>query len=179
VMKMEKKKIAILCGFLLSVVVLFFVVSSIMNASKSIDIQLEKEYEDIIYVSDKAEFLLVLKDEKVTNILFLNEEAKKSLADKKIEKKKIEEAVESIIDHLKNDNLLTDTKDIEAKSLKQSSSYQKVISSLNKNLVIYGIDKEVVNGNFTLDVVLDKYHLEDKKDEKENIETLYQYSRRK
>ena len=167
-MKMEKKKIAILCGFLLSVVVLFFVVSSIMNASKSIDIQLEKEYEDIIYVSDKAEFLLVLKDEKVTNILFLNEEAKKSLADKK-----------SIIDHLKNDNLLTDTKDIEAKSLKQSSSYQKVISSLNKNLVIYGIDKEVVNGNFTLDVVLDKYHLEDKKDEKENIETLYQYSRRK
>ena len=69
-MKMEKKKIAILCGFLLSVVVLFFVVSSIMNASKSIDIQLEKEYEDIIYVSDKAEFLLVLKTKKLPIFFF-------------------------------------------------------------------------------------------------------------
>lgn len=178
-MQMEKKKIAILSGLLLSVVLLFFVVGSIMNASKSIDIKLEKEYEDIIYVSDKAQFLLVLKDEKVTNILFLNEEAKDSLSDKKIEKKKIEEAVELIIDHLKNDNLLNDTKDIEVKSLKQSSSYQKVISSFNKNLVIYGINKEIVNGSFTLETVLDKYHLEDKNDEKENLETLYQYSRRK
>lgn len=174
---MKNKKIMIVSILIISVVLLFFIVVSIMKSSKSIDISLEKDYEDIIYVSDKAEFLLVLKDEKVVNILFLNKEASKSLANKKIEGKDIEKATELIIDHLKNDNLLNDTSNIEIKSLKQSNSYQKTTSSFNKNLVIYGISKEAVNGSFTLDTVLTKFHLEDKKQEADNVETLYQYSK--
>ena len=176
---MKNKKIMVVSILIIGVVLLFLVVSSIMKSSKSIDIPLEKNYEDIIYVLDQAEFLLVIKDEKVSNILFLNKEAAGSLANKKIEKKKIEEAVELIIDHLKNDNLLNDMKDIEVKSLKQSNSYQNITSLFNKNLVIYGISKEIINGSFTLDTVLTKFHLEDKKEEIDNIEMLYQYSKRK
>lgn len=174
---MKNKKVMIGSILVFSVLLLFLIVVSVMKSSKSIDISLEKNYEDIIYVSDKAEFLLVLKGEKVANILFLNKYASKSLANKKIEGKGIEEAVELIVDHLKNDNLLDDTSNMEVKSLKQSNSYPKIASSFNKNLVIYGINKEIVNGSFTLEAVLTKFHLEDKKEEANNIEMLYQYSK--
>lgn len=174
---MKNKKVVIVSILVISIALLFLIVVSVMKSSKSIDISLEKDYEDIIYVSDKAEFLLVLKGEKVANILFLNKEASKSLANKKIERKSIEEAVELMIDHLKNDNLLDDTSNMEVRSLKQSNSYPKITSSFNKNLVIYGISKEIVNGSFTLDTILTKFHLEDKKEEADNIEMLYQYSK--
>lgn len=174
---MKNKKVIIGGLFIIGVVLLFFIVTGIMKSSKSINIKLEKAYDDVIYVSDKVEFLMVVKDHKVSNLLFLNKEAVKSLANKGIEKKTIEEATELMIDHLKNDNLLNDTNNMEVKSLKQSNRYQEITSSFNKNLVIYGVNKEIVNGSFTLDTILNRFHLEKKKQEQDNIEVLYQYSK--
>lgn len=174
---MKNKKIMIGSLFVVCILLILLVVLFMMKSGKSMDIPLENDYDDVILVSDKAEFLLVLKEDKVSNILFLNKKAVSALADKKIEKKSTDEAIELIIDHLKNDNLLNDSDNMEVKSLKQSDSYQKVTSSFNKNLVIYGINKEIMNGSFTLDTVLTKFHLEEKKKEQENIETIYQYSK--
>lgn len=175
---MKNKKVIISSIIIVSVLLLFFCVTNVMKSSKSNNIKLETNYEDIIYVSDKAKFLMVVKKDKVSNLLFLNKEASKSLANKKIEEKNVSEATELIIDHLKNDNLLNDTNNMEVKSLKQSSSYQKITSSFNKNLVVYGIRKEMVNGSFTLDVVMEECNMKEKTTELDNIEELYNYSKK-
>lgn len=175
-----KNKNMIIVGCILLVVFIIGGLILLKNAllgSKSIDIKLDTNYQDIIYISDNAKFLMVINDNKVSNLLFLNKESKDSLANKKIEKKNLDESIELIVDHLKNNNLLNDTNDIEIKSLKQSNFYSDIVNYYNKDLVIYGVSKKVMEGSFTLDTVIDEFHLKPKENELENLKELEKLSK--
>lgn len=176
-----KKKGLIIGGIVVGIIViiaLVFLVKTIISNSKSINIKLDKDnYLTSVGVDSKAKFILVInKKEKISNVLFLNKESVDFLANKKIEGKDFASASKIIVDSLKNNNDFEKDVDFNLVDYGNSSIYQNVKEELNKELVIYGVDKEIVDKNDTLSSKILELNLEDKGTDITNLEELYNYS---
>ena len=178
---MKNKNILIV---VISVIVLIFLIlmimlgKNLMNSRKSINIKLNKDsYLALVEVISNSNFIMVInKDNKVSNLLFLNDESL-NLSNKNIEGKTIEEAVKLIVDHLKNNDEFSSDSEFKLVNYDSSSIYSKVLEEFNKEFVIYGVDKNIIENTEILSSKVTSLNLEVKDNELDNIETLYNYSK--
>lgn len=175
-----KSKNIIIIGIISIVIILIggVVVNLMLFSKKSVNKELSTNYQDVIYVSSKAKFLMIVDNSKILNLIFLNKEASSSLKNNGIEGMNFEKGVEKTVDRLKNNNLLNDTKSMEISSLKQSTNFNKIIDLYNKDLVIYGVNKEINSNTFTLENIINELGLNSNATEIENLKTLDSYSKR-
>ena len=175
-----KSKNIIIIGIISIVIILIggVVVNLMLFSKKSVNKELSTSYQDVIYVSSKAKFLMVVDDSKILNLIFLNKEASSSLRNNGIEGMNFEKGIEKIVDRLKNNNLLNDTESMEISSLKQATNFNKIVDLYNKDLVIYGVNKEINSNTFTLENIITELRLNSNANELENLKTLDNYSKR-
>ena len=107
-MNMKNKKIMILVGAIvvLAIVIIGFIIKTVLENGKSINIELDqKNFLGAVEIKSDADFILLINEnEKVSNIIFLNEESVILLSDKRIEGRSIEQAIKKIVDIMKNNN---------------------------------------------------------------------------
>lgn len=135
------------------------------------------EYLTSVEVKSKSNFILFInKKNKVSNIIFLNGYSINTLYKQKIEGKNIETAIELIVDKLKNGNDFNDIGDIQLIDYGNKGIYNEVKTEFNKQLVIYGVDKNITDGSTTLKdkLVSLNYDVSDK--DTENLKKLYDIS---
>lgn len=136
-----------------------------------------KNYLSAIEVEGNANFiLLVNKNYKISNIIYLNEKSVEALYHKKIEGKKIEKAVPSIVENLKNTKVFDDDQNIILIDYGNQSIFSKVEEEFNKQFVIYGISKEITTDLNTIQNKLNQLNLELNNNQEKDLKSLYYYS---
>ncbi len=171
---MNKKNLLGIVIGLVAVAIIVIVVMLFMKTTKSIDIKLNENYKSVVGIKVNSDIILVIdNNDKVSNILYLNEESTKSLANQKIEGKQLEKAIELIIDKLKNNNEFNNGEVLVLTKYDNNQVYSKVLENLNKESVIYGIDNKILEETSTLNDKLLSLNLNNSASE---IETLYDYS---
>jgi len=135
------------------------------------------QYLTSVEVKSKSNFILFInKKKKVSNIIFLNGYSIDSLYKKNIEGKNIEDAIELIVDKLKNSNDFNDTDDIQLIDYGNISIYNEIKMEFNKQLVVYGVDKNITDGSTTLREKLISLNYDSSDKDIENIQKLYNIS---
>lgn len=174
-MKNNKKIIiGLILGILLIASVAVVIIFS--NKTKSKNIELETKYKSIIGIKVKSEVILIVDyNNKVSNILFMNNESVKTLANKKIEGKSIEKATELIIDKLKNNNEFKDNH-LNLIKYEDNGIHVNFLKELNKQFVIYGIDKNIVEQTSTINIKLDELNIKESNIKMNNLKSIYKYS---
>ena len=145
-MNMKNKKIMILVGAIvvLAIVIIGFIIKTVLENGKSINIELDqKNFLGAVEIKSDADFILLINEnEKVSNIIFLNEESVSLLSDKRIEGRSIEQAIKKIVDIMKNNNSFEKSNELLLVDYENSSLYTTVKNELNKELVVYGYNLE-------------------------------------
>ena len=121
--------------------------------------------------------LLIDNNDKVSNILYLNDEAVSSLANKKIEGKDYKKAIELIIDKMKNNNEFNNGDEFTVYKYEDSFTYSEIITELNKEFVIYGVDNKLNEKTNSLGNKLNELKINSTADSKKDLENLYNYSK--
>lgn len=178
---MKNKNILIIVISVIVLIILMLMIilgKNLMSNRKSINIKLDTDnYLATTEVISKSNFILIInKDNKVSNIVFLNNESL-NLSNKNIEGKTIEEAVKLIVDHLKNNDEFNDNSEFKLINYNNSSIYSNILEEFNKEFVIYGVDKNIKESSETLSSKITSLNLEVKDNELDNVETLYNYSK--
>ncbi len=175
-----KKKIIII-----SIIVIFIIISLVgyftfntIYKDLSDNIKLDTDnYLTSVEVKSNANFILLInKKEKVSNIIFLDENSVKSLYKKKIEGNSIEEAIRLIVDNLKSNNIIDTNSNFQLIDYGNSNIFSKVKEEFNKEFVIYGIEKDISSGTTTIKDKMLELGQDDRNNEKDNLSSLYDYS---
>lgn len=174
---MDKKKSL---GIIIGICILLFIILIVIlfrNNGKSIDIKLSDNYKSIIGIKVDSDVLIVIDNKNiVSNILFLNDKSTLSLANQRIEGKPLSKAIELIVDKLKNNNEFDNGGELFLTRYNDNSIYSTVLSELNKEFVIYGVDNKIVELNSTLDIKKKELNISDSSTD---IKSLYEFSLKK
>ncbi len=171
----NKKVIGVIIGAL-SVVVIVLVVMMLKGNNKSVNIELNTNYKSLIGIKTKSDIILVIDDkDNVSNILYLNDQSAKTFANQKIEGKNLEKAIELVVDKLKNNDEFNDASKLVITRYDDNDIYIKVLSELNKEFVIYGVDNKIVEESSTLDSKIMELKISDSSF---GIDKLYEYSKK-
>lgn len=163
--------------FIVAVLVGIITVLSINTKSKNI--KLDTNYKAIIGMKVNSEVILVINQKKkISNILYLNEESVKTLANQKIEGKDIPTVIELIVDKLKNSNEFNSGEEIELIKYEDNSIYSTVLQELNKEFVVYGVDNKLLEKNSTIQEKLTELNITTKDNIKEDLISLDNYSKK-
>ena len=175
---MNKK---VLLGSIIGIVVvaIIVVIVAVFSVStKSIDIKLDTNYKALIGVKVNSEVILVVNQkDKVSNIIYLNDESITSLANQKIEGKDIPTAIELVIDKLKNNNEFNNGEELIVTKYEDNGIYSSLIQELNKECVVYGIDNKMVETTGNIADKLNELNIVTGTNTKENIIKLDEYSK--
>lgn len=170
----DKKVIGAIIG-VLSLVAIIVIVLLLKGNSKSIDIELNTNYKSLVGIKVESDVILVIDDkDNVSNILYLNDKSVTSLSNQKIEGKTLEKAIRLVIDKLKNNNEFNNGDDLIITRYDNNSVYSKVLTELNKEFVIYGVDNKILEENSSIDSKISELNI---KDSTNDINTLYEYSK--
>lgn len=175
---MKKKLVlgTVIAIFIVAILIGIITVLSINTKSKNI--KLDTNYKSIIGIKVNSEVILVINQkDKVSNILYLNEESAKTLANQKIEGKDIPTAIELIVDKLKNSNEFNNGEELELTKYEDNSLYATVLQELNKEFVVYGVDNKIIEKNNTIQSKLNELNMTTKNDIKEDLISLDDYSK--
>lgn len=172
------KKILILIGIIVFIVLFLlggYLYINTIKYSLSNGISLNKEkYKTSVGVESNINFILYIdKDDKVSNIIFLDNNSVKYLYNKNIEGKNIEDAVKEIIEKIKDDKDFYNNDKLKLINYGDNDIYKQVESEFNKEFVIYGINKNITPVVSTLG---DKYKELTSDDSKDSVTDLYNYS---
>ncbi len=181
--QMEKrtKIIVFICmGFIIVIGIIlsfYFLFKNIMlELGDHVELDTEN-YLTAIEVEGTANFiLLVNKNYKISNIIYLNKKSVESLYHKKIEGKKIEKAIPSIVENLKNSKVFDDDQSIILIDYGNQGIFSKVEEEFNKQFVIYGISKEITTDLNTIQNKLDQLNLEFNNNQEKDLQSLYYHS---
>ena len=121
--------------------------------------------------------LLINKNEKVSNIIFLNEKSVNLLSNKKIEGKSIDQAIKKIVDIMKNNNSFEESDELLLINYDNNSLYSTIKSELNKELVVYGVDKQITEDSNNLQKKSEELNIKKKSTTESSLEQLYDYSK--
>ncbi len=147
--------------------------SHIGSSNISLD---EKNYKGSIELSGDVNIIFVInKDNKVSNIIFLDKSSINSLANKKIEGKNISDAMYDVINLLNENNLLT--KNIILTNYQNNDCLNLIEENINKNLIIFGSHRTVSENSKTLKEKVESLNLESKDKDLDNVKVLYNYGR--
>lgn len=178
---MNKNKnilIGTIIGILVFILIVIIVVIISFN-TKSKNIKLTTNYKSLIGVKVESDIILVINQkDKVSNILFLNSKSVSTLANQKIEGKNIDKAVELIVDKLKNKEEFNHSSSLSLIRYDNDSIYNKVLEQLNKQFVIYGVDKSIVEETSTIGIKIDELKLNKTNNDLDNLKLLYNYSKK-
>lgn len=145
-----------------------------LGGNNSLDLE---NYNTAVEIDCDANFILLLNNDLVvSNILYLNDQSVDSLYNKGIEKKVLNEAIQSIMENLNNKSLFTNTNFITITSYGDFSSFDNMINLINDKLTEYGVNKKVIINNKTLKTKITELDLVYKNDDKKDLKTLYYYS---
>ena len=173
----KKVKIGLLIGILIVIFIVGIVMLLAIN-TKSIDVKLDKNYKALIGIEVNSKIILVINQkDKVSNIIYLNDESVNSLANQRIEGKDIPTAIELIIDKLKNNNEFNHKEDLNIIKYEDNGIYSNIIQELNKQFVIYGIDSKINEKNLNINDKLNELDIETGINTKENLVKLDEYSK--
>lgn len=179
-MNMKNKKIMILVGAIvvLAIVIIGFITKTVLENGKSINIELDqKNFLGAVEIKSDADFILLINEnEKVSNIIFLNEESVSLLSDKRIEGRSIEQAIKKIVDIMKNNNSFEKSNELLLVDYENSSLYTTVKNELNKELVVYGVDKQIAESSNNLQKKLEELNIKKQSNDESSLEQLYYYS---
>lgn len=175
---MKNKKTRILLVFIcIVVIVLGVIVKGILGGKKSINMPLnEAEVLGAVEIKASPNFILLInKKERVSNIIFLNEESVNLLSNQGIEGKTIEAVVEKIVDMMKNKDSFFKTSEFVLVHYDNTKIFSIIKEEMNKQFVVYGIEKEVITTHTSFEEKLESLNI--KKDvTKSSLTQLYNYS---
>ncbi|MCI8347212.1 MAG: hypothetical protein HFJ12_04620 [Bacilli bacterium] len=180
-MEKRTKIIVFICmGFIIVIGIIlsfYFLFKNIMlELGDHVELDTEN-YLTAIEVEGTANFiLLVNKNYKISNIIYLNKKSVESLYHKKIEGKKIEKAIPSIVENLKNSKVFDDDQSIILIDYGNQGIFSKVEEEFNKQFVIYGISKEITTDLNTIQNKLDQLNLEFNNNQEKDLQSLYYHS---
>lgn len=175
--KNKKLVMGTIIGILVLIVIIAIVVVMVFN-TKSKNIKLDTNYKSLIGVKVESDIILVINQEdKVSNILFLNSKSISTLANKKIEGKPYDKAIELIVDKLKNAEEFNHSNSLYLIKYDDGGNYSKVLEQFNKQFVIYGVDKSVVEQTSTINLKLDELKLDKTNNVPDNLKLLYEFSK--
>ena len=109
--------------------------------------------------------------------MFLNSKSVSTLANKKIEGKPYDKAIELIVDKLKNAEEFNHSNSLYLIKYDDGGNYSKVLEQFNKQFVIYGVDKSVVEQTSTINLKLDELKLDKTNNVPDNLKLLYDFSK--
>lgn len=180
-MKKRNKVIMIICIsfiLLLSLIISFYFLFKNIVYELGDHVELDtKNYLTAVEVEGNAEFILFInKRNQISNIIYLNEKSVEGLYHKKIEGKKIEKAIPSIVENLKNAKIFNDNKNIILVDYGNANIFSKIEEEFNKQLVIYGVNKEITTDLNTLKAKFTQLNLEFKNNQEKDLKTLYYHS---
>lgn len=176
---MKKKLVLGTVIAILIVAILVGIITVLSINTKSKNIKLDTNYKAIIGIKVNSEALLVINQkDKVSNILYINEESVKTLANQKIEGKDIPTAIELIVDKLKNSNEFNNGSELELTKYEDNSIYSTVLQELNKEFVVYGVDNKIIEKDSTIQEKLNELNITTKGDIKEDLISLDNYSKK-
>lgn len=176
--KNKKLVIGTIVGVLVLIVLIAIIVIMVLN-TKSKNIKLNTNYKSLIGVKVESEVVLVINQkDKVSNILFLNKKSVSTLANKKIEGKSYDKAIELIVDKLKNSEEFNHSNSLYLVKYDDGGNYSKVLEQFNKQFVIYGVDKSVVEQTSSINFKLDELKINKTDNNVDNLKSLYDYSKK-
>ena len=176
---MNKKKLEMILISIVMVISIIIVVVILSMNSKSYDIKFDSNYKAYVGIKVNSDIILVINNKnKIANILFLNKDAVDTLANQKIEGKDIDTAIELIVDKLKNKGEFNNGENLYLTSYVNNNIYSSILSNLNKNFVIYGIDNKLIEQTSNLSIKLDELNLRSENDELSNLKELYNCSKK-
>lgn len=176
--KDKKLLMGTIIGILVFILIVIIVVIMSFN-TKSKNVKLTTNYKSLIGVKVESDIILVINQkDKVSNILFLNSKSVSTLANQKIEGKSIDQAIELIVDKLKNKEEFNHSSSLSLIRYDNNSIYSKVLEQFNKQFVIYGIDKSVVEETSYIGLKIDELELERTNNDLDNLKLLYNYSKK-
>lgn len=180
-MKKRTKVIGFICiGFILVIgfITSFYFLFKNIMLELGDHVKLDTEnYLTAVEVDSSANFILLInKKHKISNIIYLNEISVEGLYHKKIEGKKIEKAIPSIVENLKNAEVFDEDKNIILIDYGNQEVFSRVVEEFNKQLVIYGVNKEITTDSNTLQNKLIHLNLEFKNNKEKDLKSLYYHS---
>lgn len=176
---MKKKLVLGTVIAILIVAILVGIITVLSINTKSKNIKLDTNYKAIIGIKVNTEVILVINQkDKVSNIIYLNEESVKTLANQKIEGKDIPTTIELIVDKLKNSNEFNNGSELELTKYEDNSLYTTVLQELNKEFVVYGVDNKIIENSNDIQTKLNELNITTKDDIKENLISLDNYSKK-
>ena len=135
------------------------------------------KYLTSIEVKSKSNFIIFInKKKKISNIIFLNGHSIKSLYKQNIEGKDISKGVELIVDKLKNSNEFNDDSNFQLIDYGNTNIYNEIKTEFNKEFVVYGVDKAILDGKSILEEKLESLNYNISNDQKDNLKELYNHS---
>lgn len=135
------------------------------------------KYLTSIEVKSKSNFIIFInKKKKISNIIFLNGYSIKSLYKQNIEGKDISKGVELIVDKLKNSNEFNDDSTFQLIDYGNTNIYNEIKTEFNKEFVVYGVDKAILDGKSSLQEKLESLNYNVSNDQKDNLKELYNHS---
>lgn len=135
------------------------------------------KYLTSIEVKSKSNFIIFInKKKKISNIIFLNGHSIKSLYKQNIEGKDISKGVELIVDKLKNSNEFNDDSNFQLIDYGNTNIYNEIKTEFNKEFVVYGVDKAILDGKSSLEEKLESLNYNISNDQKDNLKELYNHS---
>lgn len=135
------------------------------------------KYLTSIEVKSKSNFIIFInKKKKISNIIFLNGHSIKSLYKQNIEGKDISKGVELIVDKLKNSNEFNDDSTFQLIDYGNTNIYNEIKTEFNKEFVVYGVDKAILDGKSSLQEKLESLNYNVSNDQKDNLKELYNHS---
>ncbi len=142
------------------------------------NVKLEPDkYLTAVEIDSKSNFILYIdKDNKISNIIFLNGYSIESLYKQRIEGKSIQKAVELIVNKLSNNNEFDSSKEFKLIDYGNINIYTEIKNEFNKQFVIYGINKEIISDNNTLKEKLKSLNSDFFDNDEKNIKKLYNMS---
>lgn len=174
---MNKKVVFCIITSVVLIGIIVGVVFFLSMNSKSENIKFNSNYKYYVEFKVKSDIMLLIdNNDKVSNVLYLNDEAVTSLANKKIEGKDYKKAIELIVDKMKNNNEFNNGDEFVVYKYKDDFTYSEIITELNKEFIIYGVDNKLNEKTNSLENKLKELKINSTSDSLKNLEDLYNYS---
>ena len=176
---MKKKIIIILIIVsIVSLLAMGYIYYNIVLSNLNGNIKLDTEnYLTSVEVKSKSHFIIFInKNNKISNIIFLNGYSIKSLYKQNIEGKDISKGIELIVDKLKNNNEFNDNDTFQLIDYGNSTIYNEIKTEFNKEFVIYGVNKNILDGESSLNEKLIRLNYDISNNQNDNLKTLYNHS---
>lgn len=169
--------IAIIVIFVVSITVggYFVLKKAMLKLSDNISLDTDNYLTAVEVNSDVSFILLINNQQKISNIIYLNDKSVEGLYKKGIENNSYTKGIPLIIENLKNSNYFQEN--VILIDYGNEGVFSKIKEEFNKQFVIYGINKQITSDTTTLNNKVQSLGLTtETSNQINNLKFLYSYS---